>query len=168
MPVFVGLLIIFEIFLILSRVAGNVEYGCGVEIFSFLAFLFSFAVCVKTPVEGYSGGYNAFKEVVLGGIVLFFFILNEFIIRFPNYEIKPLLISLISAVYAAALFVVGFRLKKKHLRYTSVFILVVTALKIVLYDTWENSLALKSVIFISEGVIFLLISYLYSKFFKDK
>jgi predicted membrane protein len=121
-------------------------------------------VSLKIPLKK---EYNVLTEFVLS-LILLFFILNEFMVRFKGLEIKSLLVSLFAAVYAAVLFVVGFKLKKKHLRYASIAIFVITALKIVLCDAWEQSLALKSVIFLTEGGIFLLISYLYSKFFKDK
>ena len=157
-----ALLIVLEFIFICLR--SECVCARAVEIFSIAVFLLSFVVSLKIPLKK---EYNVLTEFVLS-LILLFFILNEFMVRFKGLEIKSLLVSLFAAVYAAVLFVVGFKLKKKHLRYASIAIFVITALKIVLCDAWEQSLALKSVIFLTEGGIFLLISYLYSKFFKDK
>lgn len=79
---------------------------------------------------------------------------------------QPLLLSLLAAVYALGVF--GFSVKKDTpiLRQFAVILAIMTAAKIIWYDVCEDSLALKAVVFITEGGIFLLFSYLYSKFFK--
>lgn len=77
-----------------------------------------------------------------------------------------ILLSLLTAVYALGVFVLGVKKDKKLLRYFAVILAGLTAVKIICIDVMEQSLALKAAVFIAEGGIFLLISYLYSKFLK--
>ena len=81
---------------------------------------------------------------------------------------SDLFFSLLAAVFALGIFVYGIKTKKQHLRYLGMILAVLTAVKIIVYDIWEQSLALKAVAFIIEGGIFLLISHLCSSFFKKK
>ena len=84
---------------------------------------------------------------------------------YPGFS-HPLLLSLFAAVYALGVFVFAAKKGELLLQRFAIVLVIMTAVKILLYDISENSLALKAAVFITEGGIFLLFSYLYSKYFK--
>lgn len=84
---------------------------------------------------------------------------------YPEFS-HPLLLSLLAAVYALGVFVFGAKKDSPLLRRFAIVLAIMTAVKIILCDVSENSLAMKAVVFITEGGIFLLFSYLYSKYLK--
>ena len=65
-----------------------------------------------------------------------------------------------------ALFIIGFKLELKHLRICGFVLSGATVLKLFFYDIWNSELWVKAVVFVAVGVTFLLVSYIYSKYFK--
>ena len=67
-----------------------------------------------------------------------------------------------------ALFIIGFKLELKHLRICGFVLSGATVLKLFFYDMWNSELWVKAVVFVAVGVIFLIVSYIYSKYFKKE
>ena len=67
-----------------------------------------------------------------------------------------------------ALFIIGFKLELKHLRICGFVLSGATVLKLFFYDIWNSELWVKAVVFVAVGVIFLIVSYIYSKYFKKE
>lgn len=105
-------------------------------------------------------------------VLQYFYIMTivwmELVLKFDDSDALQLWISLLMAMYAGVLFFIGFKFKKKEVRWYGIILAILIALKIVVYDLWNYSLGVKSVVFILVGGIFLLISWLYSKYLKDK
>lgn len=77
-------------------------------------------------------------------------------------------VTLWFTVSSVVLFVLGLKYKLKHLRIFGFIMTGVTILKLFFIDIWETELIVKAVVFVAIGLLFLLISYIYSKYFKDK
>ena len=71
-------------------------------------------------------------------------------------------------VASLILFLVGFKLKYKHLRVCGFVLSAVMVLKLFFYDIWNSDWWVKAVVFVAVGVIFLLVSYFYSKHYKKE
>ena len=70
-------------------------------------------------------------------------------------------------VASLILFLIGFKYKLKHLRICGFVLSGVTVLKLFFYDIWNSELWIKALVFVAVGVSFLLVSYIYSKYFKN-
>lgn len=76
-------------------------------------------------------------------------------------------LSILWGVYSLVLIVLGIRSNKKHLRIGALVLFAVTLLKLFLYDMMELGTIAKTIVFVSLGVLLLIISFLYNKY-KDR
>lgn len=67
-------------------------------------------------------------------------------------------------IYALALIVIGIYKRKTYLRISAIVLFALTLVKIFFYDIADLSTISKTVVFISLGVLLLIISFLYNKF----
>jgi len=81
-------------------------------------------------------------------------------------------LSILWGVYALAMIVIGIAWSKKHLRIAAISLLAVTLAKLFLYDVADLPTIPKTILFLSLGVLLLVVSFLYNKFkakiFKDE
>lgn len=116
--------------------------------------------------------YRRIKEVILlttYGIVLIF-LSNELITWLAlqgNQSVFKLGLSILWGLYSLALICIGIFKHQKHLRIASIVLFGVTLVKLFFYDISHLNTISKIIVFISLGVLLLLISFLYNKF-KDK
>lgn len=75
-------------------------------------------------------------------------------------------LSILFAVYALLLFVLGIAGKKKHLRIAGMALFGMTLAKLFFYDITRLDTILKTVLFLSIGVLMLIVSFLYIKYKK--
>ncbi|HEX8638262.1 MAG TPA: DUF2339 domain-containing protein, partial [Pyrinomonadaceae bacterium] len=73
-------------------------------------------------------------------------------------------LSIFWGIYALALIILGISRNKKHLRVGAITLFAVTLTKLFLYDISELGTISKTVVFVSLGVLLLIISFLYTKY----
>jgi hypothetical protein len=74
------------------------------------------------------------------------------------------ILSILWGIYALLLIVMGIWKKKKHLRISAMVLFGVTLIKLFVYDIAHVGTIAKTVVFVSLGVILLVISFLYNKY----
>lgn len=82
--------------------------------------------------------------------------------EFP--ETYKLGLSILWGIYAFLLTVLGIWKKKKHIRIGAIGLFAVTLLKLFLYDISELNTIAKTIVFVSLGLLLLIISFLYNKY----
>lgn len=90
--------------------------------------------------------------------------LVNLMVQFRIGEPDKLGLSILWAAYALGLIVVGIAWKKTHLRISAIVLLAVTLAKLFLYDVANLPTIPKTVLFISIGVLLLVVSFLYNKY----
>ncbi len=73
-------------------------------------------------------------------------------------------LSILWGVFALALIVLGIWKNKKHLRIGAIILFGITLLKLVFYDVSQLETIQKTILFVSLGVLLLIISFLYNKY----
>ncbi|MEJ5960759.1 DUF2339 domain-containing protein [Pedobacter immunditicola] len=73
-------------------------------------------------------------------------------------------LSILWGLYALFLIIMGLAKKKKHLRIGAITLFAVTLAKLFLYDIGHLNTIAKTIVFVSLGVLLLLISFLYNKY----
>jgi uncharacterized membrane protein len=73
-------------------------------------------------------------------------------------------LSVLWGVYALALIGGGIKRAKKHLRIGAIVLLGVTLIKLFLYDIADLPTIPKTILFVSLGILMLLVSFLYTKY----
>lgn len=73
-------------------------------------------------------------------------------------------LSILWGVYALVLISLGISKKKKHLRIGAIGLFAVTLLKLFFYDISHLNTIAKTIVFVSLGVLLLIISFLYNKY----
>ncbi len=79
-------------------------------------------------------------------------------------EIYKLGLSILFGLYALFLIILGILQKKSHLRYFAILIFGVTLLKLFIYDLAELDTISKTVVFVSIGILLLVVSFIYTKY----
>ena len=77
---------------------------------------------------------------------------------------QELELSIFWGIYSVFMIVLGIWQKKNHLRIAAIALLAVTLLKLFFYDLTELNAIAKTIVFVSLGVLLLLISFLYNKY----
>jgi uncharacterized membrane protein len=83
---------------------------------------------------------------------------------FGYAESYKLGMSILWGVYALALVGVGISHGKQHLRIGAIILLALTLAKLFLYDIGDLSTIARTVVFVSLGILMLLVSFLYTKY----
>ena len=73
-------------------------------------------------------------------------------------------LSILWGIYALGLIIIGIYKKKKHLRIGAIVLFAVTLVKLFFYDIADLGTISKTIVFVSLGVLLLIISFLYNKF----
>jgi uncharacterized membrane protein len=73
-------------------------------------------------------------------------------------------LSILWGVYALAVIILGIARKKQHLRIGAMILFAVTLIKLFLYDISHLNTIAKTVVFLSLGLLLLVISFLYNKY----
>jgi uncharacterized membrane protein len=75
-------------------------------------------------------------------------------------------LSIVFGIYALLLFVIGIAGKKKHLRIAGMVLFGATLVKLFFYDITRLDTILKTILFLSIGILMLIVSFLYIKYKK--
>ena len=86
---------------------------------------------------------------------------------FGAANVYKLWVSILWGIYALLLVGLGIWKRKKHLRVGAITLFAITLLKLFLYDIAHLNTLSKTVVFVSLGVLLLVVSYLYNRF-KEK
>lgn len=81
-----------------------------------------------------------------------------------NRESDRLGLSILWGLYALLLIVLGIRQRKQYLRFGAMGLFGITLLKLFFYDIAELGTIAKTVVFVSLGILLLVISFLYNKY----
>ncbi|PIF00207.1 MAG: hypothetical protein CR994_07010 [Maribacter sp.] len=81
-----------------------------------------------------------------------------------SYQGYKLGISILWGIYALALVILGIRQNKKFLRLAAMILFGVTLVKLFFYDIASLNTISKTIVFVSLGVLLLIISFLYNKY----
>ena len=73
-------------------------------------------------------------------------------------------LSILWGVYSLLLISLGIAKKKKHLRVGAIVLFAVTLVKLFFYDISDYDTLAKTIVFVSLGVLLLIISFLYNKY----
>ena len=73
-------------------------------------------------------------------------------------------LSILWGVYALLLIVLGIWKKKKHLRLGAMALFAITLIKLFFYDLSQLDTISKTILFVSLGILLLIISFLYNKY----
>lgn len=73
-------------------------------------------------------------------------------------------LSILWGLYALLLVVIGIAKNKRHLRIGAIVLLAVTLAKLFLYDVADLATIPKAILFVSLGILFLVVSFLYTKY----
>ena len=124
----------------------------------------------------YSLRQDFMKPVTLNLVLLFDTLLHISLIWIASSELinwmdiqqvaesNKLGLSILWGVYALLLIVLGIRKKKKHIRVGAIVLFGITLLKLFFYDISHLNTIAKTVVFVSLGVLLLIISFLYNKY----
>lgn len=100
-------------------------------------------------------------------LIILFILSNEFLHWISLLQVTnqyKLGLSILWAVYALFLIVIGIRKKRSYLRIGAIVLFAITLIKLLLYDVAGLSTITKTITFISLGVILLIVSYLYNRY----
>lgn len=81
-----------------------------------------------------------------------------------SQQSDKLSLSILWGFYALVLIVLGIRARKKHLRIAAIVLFGITLLKLFFYDLADLDTIAKTIVFVSLGLLLLVISFLYNKY----
>jgi uncharacterized membrane protein len=109
--------------------------------------------------------------------IIFDIMLHIFLITIASYQLihffflytnDPLLgkyfLSVLWGIYALVLIILGIAKHQKHIRVIAIVLFSITLFKLFVYDTERLGTISKTVLFVSLGVLLLIVSYLYNKY----
>jgi uncharacterized membrane protein len=109
--------------------------------------------------------------------IIFDIMLHIFLITIASYQLihffflytnDPLLgkyfLSVLWGIYALVLIMLGISKHQKHIRIIAIVLFSITLFKLFVYDTERLGTISKTVLFVSLGVLLLIVSYLYNKY----
>ena len=90
--------------------------------------------------------------------------LVNLMIQFHVPDANKLGLSILWGIYALVLIVIGISRSKAHLRIGAIVLLAVTLVKLFFYDVADLATIPKTILFVSLGILLLLVSFLYNKY----
>jgi hypothetical protein len=110
-------------------------------------------------------------------LIAFDIILNVFVFTVGSYQLvhffflytdDPSLgkqcLSIMWGIYALILIMMGIAKHQKHLRIMAIVLFSITLIKLFIYDTQRLGTIGKTIVFVSLGILLLIVSYLYNKY----
>ena len=88
--------------------------------------------------------------------------------EFNGIETGPAVISTAWGIYGIGLLLYGLKRDKRLIRYSGIFVLTIVAFKLLFMDLEEVDPLTRILLFVSFGIIFIILSYLIANFFKKK
>ena len=117
------------------------------------------------------------QPTILNLKVSFDLILHIYVFAILSYELKyyffkfkgnpesgNLSLSILWGIYALALIILGIAKRQKHLRIMAITLFSITLIKLFLIDITRFDTIGKTIVFVSLGILLLIISFLYNKY----
>ncbi|MCX2718441.1 DUF2339 domain-containing protein [Lentiprolixibacter aurantiacus] len=136
----------------------------------YLSFVF-LALFLFTSYKTLNKGYVSLKKDIVFDLVLavtLCWIITSELLHWLDLadvvESYKLWLSILWGLYAMGLISLGIWKKKKHLRIGAIGLFSLTLVKLFFYDIAHLNTLSKTIVFVSLGIILLLVSYLYNRF----
>ncbi|MCX6206731.1 MAG: DUF2339 domain-containing protein [Bacteroidetes bacterium] len=126
--------------------------------------------------------HQYFKQTFIQPTILdlrlaFDLVLHTYIFAIASFQLKHiyfemtgnpssgnLSLSILWGIYSLVLIILGISKKQKHLRVMAIVLFSITLIKLFLYDTSRLETIQKTIVFVSLGILLLIISFLYNKY----
>ncbi|MBO7461233.1 MAG: DUF2339 domain-containing protein [Bacteroidales bacterium] len=135
-----------------------------------MTFLATFFI-IRNRNENLFNNFDKLSDIVAAAAIIWL-VAAEINNMFHLYDLEVrkyrMFVTLWFTISSVALFALGLKFKLKHLRIFGFVMIGITILKLFFIDIWKTELIVKAIVFVAIGLLFLLISYIYSKYFKDK
>lgn len=114
------------------------------------------------PKKARTDGFDLFLSLIL--LIVASCELVNLMGQFLIPDAYKLGLSVLWGVYAVVLIIMGIAWNKKHLRIAAIVLLGVTLAKLFLYDIADLDTISKTILFVSLGLLMLIVSFLYTKY----
>lgn len=135
-----------------------------------MTFLATFFI-IRNRNENLFKNFDKLSDIVAAAAIIWL-VAAEINNLFHLYDLEVrkyrMFVTLWFTISSVALFALGLKFKLKYLRIFGFVMIGITILKLFFIDIWKTELIVKAIVFVAIGLLFLLISYIYSKYFKDK
>ncbi|MEP2239020.1 MAG: DUF2339 domain-containing protein [Maribacter sp.] len=142
-------------------------YNIYIRYISFVFFAFLLFVIYKLAQQQYfKFNYKIPFEILMHTVIIWVAsseLLNWMDLSGFNQSYK-LGLSILWGIYALLLIALGIWKKKKHLRIGAIALFSITLIKLFFYDISSLNTISKTIVFVSLGVLLLIISFLYNKY----
>lgn len=142
-------------------------FHIGIRYLSFLLL----GVFLFTSYKSLKQGYITLKDDIVFDIVMavtLCWIISSELLHWLDFsgvaDSYKLWLSILWGLFAMVLIILGIWKKKKHLRIGAIVLFSLTLIKLFFYDIAHLNTLSKTIVFVSLGIILLLVSYLYNRF----
>jgi len=142
-------------------------FSLGIRYISFVFFVFPIFSCFFYLRKQFFGWNSKIAFDIILYVSILFVVSSELINWMDIGESEQsykLGLSILWGVYALLLIVIGIWKKKKHLRIGAISLFGITLIKLFFYDISHLNTISKTIVFVSLGLLLLLISFLYNKY----
>ena len=153
--------------LTLSQYYQRGVFNIGIRYISYAFVSLTLIACYKYMHQDFMQRKFKMAFDILLHITVLWIASSEFInwmVIAESTESNKLGLSILWGIYSLFLIVLGIWKKKKHLRIGAIVLFSVTLLKLFFYDISHLDTIAKTIVFISLGILLLIISFLYHKF----
>lgn len=144
-------------------------FHIGVRYVSLFFFVGLLLVLYKYPKQEFiqmTSGFRILVGILLHGSALWF--LSSELIHWMHIggfsQTYKLGLSILWGIYSLYLISIGIWKKKKHLRIMAIVLFGITLAKLFIYDISHLDTIAKTIVFVSLGILLLIISFLYNKY----
>ena len=142
-------------------------FNIAVRYISYLFLAITLYVTFKYIREAFMKINNTINFNILFYIAILWIVSSELINILDlsgSTQSYKLGLSILWGVYSLALIALGIWKKQKHIRITAIVLFSITLLKLFFYDISNLGTLSKTIVFVSLGILLLIISFLYNKF----
>ncbi|MBT8322033.1 MAG: DUF2339 domain-containing protein, partial [Eudoraea sp.] len=152
-----------------SSAPGDLVSGfhIGIRYLSFALLSLFLFISYKTLKQGFVDLKEDIVFDLVLAVTICWIITSELLHWLDLYGVSDsykLWLSILWGLYALLLISLGIWKKKKHLRISAIILFSITLLKLFFYDIAHLNTLSKTIVFVSLGILLLLVSYLYNRF----
>ncbi|MBT8223475.1 MAG: DUF2339 domain-containing protein, partial [Eudoraea sp.] len=142
-------------------------FHIGIRYLSFALLSLFLFISYKTLKQGFVDLKEDIVFDLVLAVTICWIITSELLHWLDLYGVSDsykLWLSILWGLYALLLISLGIWKKKKHLRISAIILFSITLLKLFFYDIAHLNTLSKTIVFVSLGILLLLVSYLYNRF----
>ena len=150
----------------LNSSVNSTVLNIGIRYISFVFMALAlYSTFLYTKTSFITKTFKTVFDIVLHLSILWI-VSSEFLhwIEMFHYTEGYKIVSILWGMYALLLIILGIWKKKKHLRIGAMILFGVTLMKLFVYDMTHFGTIAKTIVFVSLGIILLIISFLYNKY----